>query len=144
MKFRSLLPVTLIASLFLSGGAAALVAVTCPSEGIIGDYNNNGAIDYSDLAAHSYYYGQGSMRADLNRDCQINIADISVMYDLYYNGSGTLMDFNRDGTVDIGDWISFNDAYFVGSSFANVNGDCTVDIADFSVYSEWFTNGCGQ
>ena len=102
---------------------------------VVGDYDNDGAVGVGDLVSFNDFYNTGSLRADLNKNCIVDVGDIVIMYDYAYaSGCSTVIDFNFDGAIDIADSVAYGDAYANGDSRCDMNGDCQVDIADLSVF----------
>ena len=143
MKLRALVSAcAAILSLSLPSGAA--LATSCPCPSLLGDFNNNGTTtgDIFDLSAFYTAYNSGDLRADLNQDWSLDIADVVVAWSFYSSIDSTPVDHNLDGQVDVADIAAFNTDYNAGNLRADKNRDGAVDIADLSLFLCWHTNGC--
>lgn len=126
----------------LEYGAAAAANVTCP--GLIGDLNQNGYVqgDPADVVLFNIAYQEQSEKADLNKDDNIDWADVVLITHFFHTGAVTPVDHTLNGVVDITDLSEFGLDWSAGDPRADKNCDGVVDIADLSLYTNWFTAGC--
>ena len=126
------------------------VTVTGSTSVILGDVNDDGAVNIADVTAlidmlfngASYY----NAAADLNQDGQINIADVTALIDYLLNGGGKRGDVNNDGQVNIADVTALIDYLLSGTTFINkhnadMNGDGQVNIADVTSLIDYLLKG---
>ena len=126
------------------------VTVTGSTSVILGDVNNDGAVNIADVTAlidmllngASYY----NAAADMNQDGQINIADVTALIDYLLNGGGKRGDVNDDGQVNIADVTSLIDYLLKGTTSINkhnadMNGDGQINIADVTSLIDYLLKG---
>ena len=133
----------------------------------IGDVNNDGTYDISDLVALMAFLYQGGSappimsNADVNGDCVIDTNDVVLMADA--GGNVELFvdctciaptscvtqnpgDFNSDGTFTIADMIFFAQ-YLQGGQApfplanADANGDCIINVGDSKLLNDFLFHG---
>ena len=126
------------------------VTVTGSTCVILGDVNNDGAVNIADVTAlvdmllngASYY----NAATDMNQDGQINIADVTELIDHLLNGGGKKGDVDNDGQVDIADvtiLIDYllNSATSINKHNADMNSDGQINIADVTDLIDYLLKG---
>ena len=108
-------------------------------EGLTGDFDSNGKVDYNDYKVWEESYGkQGSgLSADANKDGVISGADFTIWNDTFRD-MRKHGDYDGDGKVDSADYQVWSDSFGQSGKFllADGNGDGIVSGADFTVWSD--------
>ena len=144
-----LLPVSLLGMSFIAPAVGAVVP-KCPVK-IQGDMNGDGVCNVTDQVLFNAAWNLGNQKADWNFDCVVDVADIARFGQIIgpsLNSAHSVMDYNLDGSTDIADVVLYTQDWSAGSGKANISkhygeqNDCATDIADLTIFMDWYTGGC--